>query len=210
MSLEHFVMDLRYALRRVLRAPLFTSLAVGALALGIGGASAIFQHHQRRAAEAAALRLSPDSLRDDLVRQHAGSRPEYPVSPANFLDYKASAATIRQVEAMFSFVTPASMRSDAGTEQVTTMFATSGMFSLLGRSAAMGRAIVQSDTTGVAVLSDGFWTRRFGGDPGVVGRRIVLNDQPFTILGVMPRDFVFPFKGMLGPAGFTTKLDVDL
>ena len=165
------------------------------------------QHHQRRPAWPLPY-ASPDSLVMIWSDNTRESRPEYPMSPANFLDYQASATTMRQVEAMFSFVTPASMRTDAGTEQVTTMFATSGMFSLLGRSAAMGRAIVQSDTTGVAVLSDGFWTRRFGGDPGVVGRRIVLNDQPFTILGVMPRDFVFPFKAMLGPAGFTTKLDV--
>ena len=209
MSLEHFTMDLRYALRRFLRAPLFTSLAVGALALGIGGASAIFSIINGVLLKPLPY-TSPDSLVMIWSDNTRESRPEYPMSPANFLDYKASATTMRQVEAMFSFVTPASMRSDAGTEQVTTMFATSGMFSLLGRSAAMGRAIVQSDTTGVAVLSDGFWTRRFGGDPGVVGRRIVLNDQPFTILGVMPRDFVFPFKGMLGPAGFTTKLDVNL
>jgi putative ABC transport system permease protein len=209
MTFETFVMDLRYALRRFLRAPLFTSLAVGALALGIGGASAIFS-----IINGVLLKPLPYASPDDLVMVWSDNtrenRHEYPMSPANFLDYKASATTMRQVEAMFSFVTPASMRTDAGTEQVTTMFASPGMFSLLGRSAATGRAIVLSDSSGVVVLSDGFWTRRFGRDPAVVGSRIVLNERPFTILGVMPRDFVFPFKGMLGPSGFTTKLDVDL
>ena len=63
---------------------------------------------------------SPDSLVMIWSDNTRESRPEYPMSPANFLDYKASATTIDQVEAMFSFVTPASMRTDAGTEQVTT------------------------------------------------------------------------------------------
>jgi putative ABC transport system permease protein len=209
MNVDNFVMDLRYALRRFLRAPLFTSLAIGALALGIGGASAIFSIINGVLLKPLPY-ASPDSLVMIWSDNTRESRPDYPMSPANFLDYKASATTLRQVEAMFSFVTPASMRSDTGTEQVTGMFSTSGMFSLLGRSAAIGRAFVQSDASGVVVLSDGFWTRRFGRDPSVVGRRIVLNELPFTILGVMPPDFVFPFKGMLGPSGFTTKLDVDL
>ena len=209
MTLEYFVMDLRYALRRCLRTPLFTSLAVGALALGIGGASAIFS-----VINGVLLKPLPYASSEDLVMIWSDntreSRPEYPMSPANFLDYKAAATTMRQVEAMFSFVTGASMRTDSGTEQVASLVMSPGMFTLLGRTAALGRTIVQSDTSGAAVLSDGFWTRRFGRDPSIVGRRIVLNEQPVTILGVMPPDFVFPFKGMLGPTGFTTRIDVDL
>src|SRR5262245_24016925 len=187
MNVETFVMDLRYALRRFLRAPLFTSLAVGALALGIGGASAIFS-----IINGVLLKPLPYASPEGLVMIWSDntreSRPEYPVSPANFLDYKASARTMRQVEAMFSFVTTASMRTDSGTEQVTMLAVTPGMFTLLGRTASIGRAMVQSDTSNVVVLSDGFWTRRFGRDPSVVGRQIVVNEQPVTMLGVMPAD----------------------
>ena len=53
------------------------------------------------------------------------------------------------------------------------------------------------------MLSDGYWRRRFGADPNIVGKTLTLNGTPFQVIGVMPPDFVFPYPGMLGPSGFT-------
>ena len=59
------------------------------------------------------------------------------------------------------------------------------------------------------MLSHGYWQRRFGGDPGVVGKTMSIDGEPATIVGVMPPDFVFPYRGMVGPTGFTRTMAVD-
>jgi putative ABC transport system permease protein len=204
----NLLMDLRYAIRLFVRAPLFSGLAVLALALGIGGTSSIFS-----IINGVLLKPLPYEDAAELVMIWTDNtregQPEYPTSPANFLDYKAAAKTMRQVEALFSFLTAIPLQTDAGTEQVTNSVVTPGMFSLLRRSAALGRALLPTDVNDAVVLSDGFWTRRFGRDPAVIGRRVVLDQRPVTIVGVMPPDFSFPFKGMLGPTGFTTRLEPD-
>src|SRR4029453_19646965 len=62
----------------------------------------------------------------------------------------------------------------------------------------------------VVLLSAGYWGRRFGADPGIVGGPLTLNGMPFQVIGVMPRDFVFPYPGMLGPSGFTRITGIDM
>jgi putative ABC transport system permease protein len=206
---QAFLMDLRFAARLFVRTPVFSGLSVVALALGIGANSAIFS-----VLNGVLLKPLPYAAPDEIVMIWSDntreSRPEYPMSPANFLDYKAAARATRHVEAMFSFVAAGTIRTAAGTEQVTGSAVTPGMFSLLGRAAAVGRTLAPGDRGNLVVLSDGYWTRRFGRDPSVVGREIVFNDQPATIVGVMPADFTFPYKGMLGPSGFSRDLNVDL
>ena len=60
------------------------------------------------------------------------------------------------------------------------------------------------------MLSDGYWRRRFGADPNIVGKTLTLNGTPFQVIGVMPPDFVFPYPGMLGPSGFTRVTSIDM
>jgi putative ABC transport system permease protein len=60
------------------------------------------------------------------------------------------------------------------------------------------------------VLSDGYWRRRFGADPGIIGKSLTLSGMPFQVIGVMPRDFVFPYPGMLAPSGFTRVTSIDM
>ena len=60
------------------------------------------------------------------------------------------------------------------------------------------------------MLSDGYWRRRFGADPDIVGKPLTLNGTPFQVIGVMPPDFVFPYPGMLGPSGFTRVTSIDM
>jgi predicted permease len=102
------------------------------------------------------------------------------------------------------------MQTESGTEVAYSLFVTSNMFNMLGRSAALGRAFAVGEENGVAVLSDGYWRRRFGADPGIVGKTLTLNTSTFQVIGVMPPDFVFPYPGMLGPSGFTRVTGIDL
>jgi putative ABC transport system permease protein len=209
MTWQSIGMDLRYGLRQFVRAPLFTGLTMLALALGIGANSAIFS-----VVNGVLLRPLPYAEPDQLVMIWSDNiregRPEYPMAPANFLDYRASARATRGSEAMFSFLVGGALGTREGTEQLTASVVTAGMFELLGRSAAVGRTIASTDRGGVVVLSDGYWARRFGRDRSIVGRQVVLNQRPATIVGVMPPDFVFPYKGMLGPSGFVVAQTPDI
>src|SRR6476646_1730246 len=91
-----------------------------------------------------------------------------------------------------------------------SLFVTSNLFNMLGRPAAIGRTFAVGEEAPVVLLSDGYWRRRFGADPGIVGQPLTLSGTPFQVIGVMPRDFVFPYPGMLGPSGFTRVTSIDI
>jgi predicted permease len=202
------MMDLRYALRMFVRTPVFTGLTVLALALGIGANSAIFS-----VVNAVLLNPLPYANPDRLVMVWNDNTREgisqYPMSPANFLDVKAAARTLDRMEMMYSFLVTATLRTNAGTEQLSASGTTPGMFELLGRGGAIGRTLRPSDRPDVVVLSDGFWRRRFGADPAILGRQLVIDERPATVIGVMPPDFHFPLKSMLGPSGFSPSVEPD-
>ena len=200
--------DIRHTLRLAVKTPVFTVLTVLALALGIGATSAIFA-----VVNGVLLRSLP--YRDDgrLVNvwtfNTRENQPRYPLSPANFLDFQKSNTTLDGLEGYFTFVTPSQLQTDAGTEVTYSLFVTPNMFNMLGRTAALGRAFALGEDNGVIVLSDGYWRRRFGADPNIIGRTLTLNNLPFQVIGVMPPDFVFPYPGMLGPSGFTRVTGID-
>jgi putative ABC transport system permease protein len=208
MTWQALSMDLRYALRMFVRTPAFSGLTVLALALGIGANSAIFS-----VVNAVLLKPLPYAQPERLVMVWNDNRregvPQYPMSPANFLDVKAATRTLDRMEMMYSFLVTPTLRIEGGTEQLSASGTTPGMFELLGRGAALGRALQAADRPGVIVLSDGFWRRRFGADPSIVGRQLVIEEQPATVIGVMPSDFHFPLKSMLGPSGFSPAVEPD-
>jgi putative ABC transport system permease protein len=201
--------DLRHTIRLAIKTPVFSSLTILALALGIGATTAIF-------AVVNGVLLQSLPYRDDgrLVNLWSFNTrenlPRNPISPANFLDFQKMNTTLDGLEGYFSFVTPTQLQTDAGTEIANSLFVTSNMFSMLGRSAAVGRGFSLTEESGVAVLSDGYWRRRFGADPNIVGTTLTLSGTPWQIIGVMPPDFVFPYSGMLGPSGFTRVNSIDM
>jgi predicted permease len=201
-------MDLRYALRMFVRTPVFTGLTVLALALGIGANSAIFS-----VVKSVLLMPLPYANPDRLVMVWNDNTREgvrhYPMSPANFLEVKAATRTLDRMEMMYSFLITPTLRTAEGADQFSASATTPGMFELLGRRATLGRTLQSSDPVGVVVLSDGFWRRRFGADPGIVGRQLTIGEQPVTVVGVMPADFHFPLKSMLGPSGFSPSVEPD-
>lgn len=204
-----FVSDLRHALRLARKTPLLTGLTVLALSLGIGATSAIF-------AVVNSVLIEPLPYRDsqrlvtvwsDATRQE---RPRNTVSPADFLDFQQMNRTLEGLEAYFSFVTPFEIVVDGPSEIAIGVTVTPRLFDLLGRGPALGRTFQRGPYAFEVVLSHGYWQRRFGGDPGVVGRTLQVASAPATIVGVMPQDFTFPYGSMLGPSGFTRTTTVDL
>ncbi len=201
--------DVRHTLRLAIKTPVFSTLTILALALGIGATSAIF-------AVVNGVLLQSLPYRDDARLVNLWShnttddRPRNPLSPANFLDFQKLNTTLDGLEGYFTFVTPSQLQTDSGTEVAYSLFVTSNMFNMLGRSAALGRAFTLGEENGVTVLSDGYWRRRFGADPNIVGKMLTLNNTSFQVIGVMPPDFVFPYAGMLGPSGFTRVTGIDM
>ena len=203
--------DVRYALRMFVRTPLFTGLTVLALALGIGANSAIFS-----VVHGVLLKPLPYGDADRLVMIWSDNRREavrqypYPISPADYVDIKAAVRSLDRVEMMFSFLLQPTLRTSEGVDRVNAAAMSPGMFELLGRRAALGRALLPSDAANVVVLTDGFWRRRFGADPDIVGRQLTLDDQLGTVVGVMPPDFDFPLRSMLGPSGMSAPTAPDV
>ena len=201
--------DVRHTLRIAIKTPVFTALTILALALGIGATTAIF-------AVVNGVLLRPLPYHDDASLVNVWSyntienRPRNPMSPANFLDFQKMNTTLDGLEGYFSIVTPTQLRTESGTEVTFVLFVTSNLFNMLGRSASLGRTFASGEETPVVLLSDGYWRRRFGADPGVVGRTVTLYGMPYQVIGVMPRDFVFPYPGMLGPSGFTRVSSIDM
>ena len=201
--------DVRFALRQALQAPLYTGLAVAALALGIGANSAIFT-----VVQSILLKPLPYAEPGQLVMVWSHNtkeqKPENPISPANFRDLRDESAGFAALQGYFSFVTNTPLVVDGPPEMIVTSFVEPGLFALLGRTAQLGRTLRDGDPAGQLVLSHGYWQRRFGGDPGVIGKTMAIDNEPATIVGVMPPDFVFPYRGMVGPTGFTRTMQVDV
>ena len=207
MNWQSLSADTRYALRLFRRGPLFTLLAVGALALGIGANTAIFTIVN-------AVLVQPLPYHDErgLVAVWSTNESEHRdkdvVAPLDFLDYRRAGA-FSDLEAAYSFIVGAALTTPAGTEQMAVTAVTPGMLGMLGRTPVLGRLFTDDDAATGVVISHRFWQTRLGADPNVLGRVLTIADQPRTVLGVMPDDFVFPYKGMLGPTGFLRSLDVD-
>src|SRR5262245_13288276 len=187
-----FVQDVRYACRSLRRAPAFTIVAVVTLALGIGANAAMFS-----VLNTFLIRPLPYPQSDRLVRIFRTSihSQSWPHSSANVLDY-------RDRNTVFDFVVPwtglrQSLTSDGqAAEGLLGLSVTADFFPALGVPAALGRWFTGDEdkpgATQVAVLSDGFWRRRFAADPTIVGRTLRLEGQPVTVVGVMPPGFEHP------------------
>jgi putative ABC transport system permease protein len=191
--MESLVPDVRYAVRRLVKTPGFTLVALITLALGIGANTAIFS-----VVHGVLLRPLPFKDPDRLYwlwTRHT-STDRYPFQLPEFCDYRDQNKTLESV-AGFANWNP-NLTGDGPAERLTGLRVSGGLFETLGTHAAVGRTLAPADDTPgqekVAVLTHGLWQRRFGGDPAVVGRALTLNGEPFTVVGVMERDFFFPLR----------------
>jgi putative ABC transport system permease protein len=185
--LETVYRDTRYAARTLARSPGFTAAAVLALALGIGATTAIFG-----VVDAVLLRPLPYHEPQRLaVLLHRGRNP---VAPANFLDWKREASSFEAMGAADFW--QANLTGVDTPERVMGLHVTANLLPMLGVPPLIGRLFApDEDAPGrqhTVVLGYRLWQRRFGGDPSVLGRAIVLDGEAHTVVGVMPRGFAFP------------------
>jgi putative ABC transport system permease protein len=189
---ETFVQDVRYAWRNLRRNPGFAAVAIATLALGIGGLTAVFS-----AVDTILIRPLPyaDSDRlvmvwDDLGKSNDRTK-SFP-APAEWYEW-------RRLNTVFTDIastqpTDATLSGDTSPEQVPARKATGNLWNVLGVKPLVGRFFNdEEDRNGVrvAVISYGLWQRRYGGSPDVLGRKIDVNDIPYEVIGVLPREFYF-------------------
>jgi putative ABC transport system permease protein len=182
--------DLRYGFRTLIRNPSFTAIAVVSLALGIGANTAIFS-----VVNAVLLRPLPfhDPERLVTVWEDASAIgfPRSDVAAANYMDWKAQNKVFDDMAALNwkSF----GLTGDGEPERILGHGVTSSLLPLLGVQPMIGRNFSTEednpDAARVAILSYGLWQGRYGGDSAVVGREILLNDERYTVVGVMPVGF---------------------
>jgi putative ABC transport system permease protein len=178
---------LRYALRRLARAPGFTAAAVLCLALGIGANTAIFT-----VVNAVLLRPLPFEQPERVVGVWEANRlrrsERNSVSPANYLDWRRQATVFEDMAALADLTM--GLAGSGQPEEVTVQAATASFFPVLGLEAEIGRTYTAAedipDGPKVVVLSHELWANRFGGDSGIVGRDIRLDGEPYTVTGIMP------------------------
>jgi putative ABC transport system permease protein len=200
--------DLRYALRNLRQRPGFTAVAVLTLALGIGANSAIFS-----VVNGVLLRPLPYDAPEELatVRGSWEGHPNAALSPAEYWDYKERQRTLT---VMGAYAGGSLNLTGSGTpERLDAGFVTADLLPVLGVAPAVGRGfLAEEDLPGrpaVVLLSDGLWRRRFGGDPAVAGRTIRLDDEPVTIVGIMPPGFQLPSHFTGTGAELWTLLQLD-
>src|SRR6266851_7152302 len=192
--LDDTIQDLRFALRGWGKAPCFATPVIATLALGIGANTAIFS-----VVSGVLLRPLPFVHPERLVqlyetqprdRFHGGF--DGAVVYGDFEEWRTHSSLF---EGMITYMNSGRNLQGVGEpEQVATVAAEHGLFSLLGVAALMGRTFGEGDPLNVVVASYGFWKRHFGGDRLAIGRSMMLDGQPFTLIGVMPEGFQFPYR----------------
>ena len=189
-SIESIVMDVRYALRGLRRSPGFAAAAVATLALGIGANTAIFSVVNAMLVEPLPYR---DSSRLVFVWSDMTSAgyPRAPLSGPELNDLREQTKLFEGFGAIWA--NTAALTGDGDPEQLRIGFVSTNFFDVLGAQPALGRIFGADDehAAGPAsiLLSWPVFQRRYGGDAAIVGRRVLVNGQPMTVVGVMPSTF---------------------
>src|ERR1700730_9186540 len=178
--------DLRFALRVLWRSPGFSGVALLALVLGIGANTAIFS-----VVNAAWIRPLP--FREPSPRTGKNNV----ANPQNFADWQKRNRSFEKMAAYVPFQQTMSLTGDGTPEEVPGNYATRDFFSILGVQPIRGRDFlpeedVARDKNNVALISEGLWRRRYGADPGIAGKKLIVRGTPTTVVGVLPASFRFP------------------
>ena len=188
--------DLRYALRLLRKTPVFTIAALGTLALGIGANTTIFSLVQTMLLRPLQYE-SPDEVAMVWEERTAAGFPRSNPAPGNYQDWRATNQSFTDMAATaFAF---ANITGDGSPEIVLGRRVTANFFSVLGVQPVLGRAFTAADDTSgarIVVISHALWQRRYGSDPGIVGRTISMSvervgDVKHEVVGVAPPSFVF-------------------
>jgi predicted permease len=191
-SLEQVARDAGHGLRQLRRNPTFSALAIATLALGIGGMTAMFS-----AFDSMLIRPLPYTDADRLVMlwNESGKTNvtnKHLATPAEWIEWRRLNTVFTDLAS--SQPGDATLSGDGDPEDVPARKVSWNLWSVLGVKPLLGRVFTEDeDNKGVpvVVISHGLWQRRFGGLPDIIGRKISINDQPYLVIGVMPRGFYF-------------------
>lgn len=189
--LQDFAQDLRFGLRMLRKNPAFATVAILTLALGIGANTTIFS-----LVYAVLLKPLPFPNARQIVVLHGRTDqvPRSPMSYADLEDWRRQSQALGGISAW----SPQSINltGQEKPERLRGAFVSANLFSLLGVTPAQGRLFsIGEDEPGaapVAVVNHSLWVRRFGSDPGFIGKRLILNGSSFTVIGILPPSFDFP------------------
>src|ERR1700733_3198976 len=186
--------DVRFGLRILRKNPGFTIVAVLTLALGIGANTAIFS-----VVDAVLLRPLPfrDANRLVAISETHAALPELGASLADFADWCAQSHSLQELAAYnWTSVGNSTLVVNGGAQEVHAPIISSNLFPMMGIVPAMGRTFLpEEDKLGngpVAILSGELWKNSFASDPNILGRSVALNQQTYTVVGVLPQDVGFP------------------
>ena len=187
--MTELLQDLRHGLRMLAKSPGFTVMAVVTLALGIGANVAIFSVVNAVLLRPLAYR-NPDQL---VVILHDGS---HPVAPANFVDWRNQSHSFESMGA--AEIWGPSLLGSEGAEKIPALHITADVFPMLGVQPLLGRVFLpeeqQNGNDRKVVLSYGLWQSHFAGNRQILGSKVSLDGEVYTVVGVMPPDFKFaPF-----------------
>jgi putative ABC transport system permease protein len=188
--MEQLRQDLLYALRRFVKAPAFTCVAVTTLALGIGANTAIFS-----VVNGVLLRPLPYPQPDRLVGvYHVNGGHRVVMSGPNFIDVTKSATTFENAAAVDTG--RAILTGEGEPARLPVAEVSASLFNVLRVRPEVGRTFNAGENTpgatNVVILSHNLWRQRFGSDPGVIGKRIMIDSVPKEVVGVMPAGFSYP------------------
>jgi putative ABC transport system permease protein len=208
--METFLQDVRFGLRTLRKRPLFTLMAIGTLGLGIGATTAIFS-----VVNGVLFLPPPFDEPSELVsvwqtypewREESGLADMWDwgyLSYPGYERWRAGQTHFQDVAIHNSTYRNFSGQGDP--ERIAVGVASSSLFGVLGVEPAIGRAFRPEEDVEngprVALLSHAFWRERFGEDPEILGRTITLNQSPFTVVGVLPKEFKLRGLGFLGSTG---------
>jgi putative ABC transport system permease protein len=181
--------DLRLALRTLLKAPAFTAVSLVALALGIGANTVMFSVVNAVLLHPLAYREPQRLVRIETVQEE--TKTAIGNSPPDFYRLRDEARTFDALAALYR--RPVNLTGGHAPERVRAIVASADLLAVLGTLPALGRGFDRGDerwgSHRVALLGDGLWRSRFGADPGVIGRTLGIDAQPYLIAGVLPPGF---------------------
>lgn len=205
---ENIWQDIRYSLRVLIKSPAFTAVVVLTLALGIGANTAIFSF-----ANGILLRPLPYPQADRLavIDETALKRGinSMAVSYPNFLDWREQNKVFEDIAAFFG-TSRFSLIGAGEPVEIRGSYVSHGLFEILRVSPQLGRTFTAAedrpDEDAVIILGHDLWQQNFGGDPKIIGQKIMISNRPRTVVGVMPPGFRFPEISQLwAPLDLTTK-----
>ena len=193
--MDSLVKDLRFAVRVLWKSPGFSGVALLALVLGIGANTAMFSVVN-------AVLLRPMPFRDPgrlVMIWETSPRTEKTnvANPQNLADWQKRNRSFEKMAAYVPFQQTASLTGEGEPVEVPINYATRDFFSILGVQPILGRDFlpeedVAGDRNNVALISEGLWRRRYGADPKIIGRKLIVRGNPTTVVGVLPSSFRFP------------------